>query len=117
VLVAHVSRVTGEVNSHGRFRRLLGPVTALAGHFSRRDVESRQVFFGARVFMRNFIGIGLFLALALVVRFGVFSNTGVDIFIHDTYYVIPLRMVAFWLDSNSSRVLSIAAAKFARHDS
>jgi hypothetical protein len=68
--------------------------------------------------MRNFIGIGLFLALALVVRFGVFSNTGVDIFIHDTYYVIPLRMVAFWLLIAIATVwLLIAATKFARHNS
>ena len=74
--------------------------------------------------MRHFIGIGLFLVLALVVRFGVFgvfrvfSKTGVDIFIHDTYYVIPLRMVAFWLLIAIATVwLLITAAKFVRHDS
>ena len=68
--------------------------------------------------MRNFIGIGLSLALALVVRFGAFSNKGVDIFIHDTYYVIPLRMVAFWLLIAIATVwLLIATSKFARHDS
>jgi hypothetical protein len=68
--------------------------------------------------MRNFIGIGLLLALALVVRFAVFSNKGVDIFIHDTYHVIPLRMVTFWLLIAIATVwLLITAAKFARHDS
>jgi hypothetical protein len=68
--------------------------------------------------MRNFIGIGLLLALALVVKFAVLSNKGVDIFIHDTYYVIPLRMVAFWLLITIATVwLLIAAAKFPRHES
>jgi hypothetical protein len=68
--------------------------------------------------MRNFFGIGLLLALAVVVRFAVLSNKGVDIFIHDTYYIIPLRMLAFWLLIAIAAVwLLVAAAKFARHES
>jgi hypothetical protein len=68
--------------------------------------------------MRHFTGIGLFLVLALLVRFGAFSNTGVDIFIHDTYHVIPLRIVAFWLLMAIATVwLLITIAKFVRHNS
>jgi hypothetical protein len=68
--------------------------------------------------MRHFIGAGLFLVLALVVRLVPFSNMGVDIFIHDTYRVIPLRIVTFWpLIGIASVWFLIAVAKFSRHRS
>jgi hypothetical protein len=68
--------------------------------------------------MRHFIGVGLFLVLALVVRLVPFSNMGVDIFIHDTYRVIPLRIVTFWLLIGIASVrFLIAVAKFSRHRS
>jgi hypothetical protein len=47
--------------------------------------------------MKHFIGAGVFVVLALVVRFGVFSRFGIDIYIHDTYYAISLRVVVFRL--------------------
>lgn len=70
------------------------------------------------IFIRHFIGIGLFLVLALVMRLGAFSNMGLDIYVHDTYRVVPLRIVVFWLLIGIATVwFLIAAAKFARHDS
>jgi hypothetical protein len=68
--------------------------------------------------MRHVIGIGFLLVLALVVRLGAFSNVGVDIYVHDTYRVIPLRIVGFWLLIGIASVwLLIAASKFARRGS
>jgi hypothetical protein len=56
--------------------------------------------------------------LALVMRLGAFSNMGLDIYVHDTYRVVPLRIVVFWLLIGIATVwFLIAAAKFARHDS
>ena len=68
--------------------------------------------------MRHVIGIGFLLVLALVVRLGAFSNVGVDIYVHDTYRVIPLRIVGFWVLIGIASVwFLIAASKFARRGS
>ena len=56
--------------------------------------------------MKPFICAGVFVVLALVVRFGVFSRFGIGIHIHDTYYAISLRVVVFWL------LIGIAAVWF-----
>jgi hypothetical protein len=47
--------------------------------------------------MKHLIGFLLIFAIALAVRFGVSSQLGLDIHVHDTYYVIPIRAVVFWL--------------------
>lgn len=67
--------------------------------------------------MRYLIGAGVLLSLALVVgfilvlRFGL----GVDIHVHDTYWVIPVRKIAFWLLIGMATVgLLIVAYKFLR---
>ena len=52
--------------------------------------------FGMRL-MKHFTGAGVLVALALVVRFWAFQRVGLDIYVHDTYRVIPLRLVGFWL--------------------
>ena len=46
--------------------------------------------------MKQFIGVAVLLALAVVVRFIAFPSFGVDISIHDTYWVVPLRKIGFW---------------------
>lgn len=46
--------------------------------------------------MKYVIGAGVFVALALVAKFLVLLRFGVDIYVHDTYWVIPIRKIAFW---------------------
>jgi hypothetical protein len=45
--------------------------------------------------MKHSIGITLLLALAFVLRL-FHPNIGSDIHVHDTYRVIPLRIIASW---------------------
>lgn len=47
--------------------------------------------------MRHLIGIGVLLAMALVLRFCVHSGMGFDIYVHDVYRVVPLNATGFWL--------------------
>ena len=68
--------------------------------------------------MKHFVGAGTLVALALVVRLWVFQSIGLDIPLHDTYRVIPLRVVGFWvLIVIAAAWLLIAAYKFRRHSS
>lgn len=46
--------------------------------------------------MKHFVAVGVLVALALVVRFFVLQRFGIDVYVHGTYWVIPLRKVAFW---------------------
>lgn len=48
--------------------------------------------------MKHFVAVGVLVALALVVRFFVLQRfgIGIDVYVHGTYWVIPLRKVAFW---------------------
>jgi hypothetical protein len=66
--------------------------------------------------MKHFVGVGTLVALALIVRLGVFQSIGLDIHLHDTYRVIPLRAVGFWVLIGIAAAWSlIAAYKFRRH--
>lgn len=68
------------------------------------------------VLMRHFIGAAVLVALALAVRFWMFQRFGLDIHIHDTYYVIPLRIIGFWLLMGVAATWFVVAAyKFGRH--
>jgi hypothetical protein len=68
--------------------------------------------------MKHFVAAGVVVALALIVRLGTFQRVGLDIYVHDTYRVIPLRVVGFWLLMGTAVAwLSVAAYKFRRHDS
>jgi hypothetical protein len=69
------------------------------------------------VFMKHIVGIGLLVLVALVVRFlGAYSRVGLDVYVHATYYVIPIRMIGFWLLIGiASAWFLIVAYKFARH--
>jgi hypothetical protein len=65
--------------------------------------------------MKHFIGVAVLVALALVVRFWAFQRIGLFIPIHDTFYVMPLRIIAFWLLMGVAAVwFVIAAYKFGR---
>ncbi len=46
--------------------------------------------------MKHLVGIGVLIALAFVLWSWPHPNLGLDIYIHDTYWVIPLRLIAFW---------------------
>jgi hypothetical protein len=68
--------------------------------------------------MKHFIGIGFLIILALIAGLSLFSPVGLDIHVHDTYRVIPLRIVGFWLLIGIAFVgFLVAAYKFARHAS
>jgi len=47
--------------------------------------------------MKHFVGVGVLIALALLARFVVLQPFGVDIRVHDSFYVIPLGRIAFRL--------------------
>jgi len=59
--------------------------------------------------MKYFVSAGILAVLALVVRFGAINRLGsfgIYILLHDRYYFISMRGVAFWL------LLAIAAVWF-----
>jgi hypothetical protein len=69
-------------------------------------------------FMKHFIGVGALVALALIVRLGAFERFGLDIYVHDTYRAVPLRVVGFWvLIGIAAAWFLVAAYKFGRHSS
>ena len=47
--------------------------------------------------MKHFAGAGTLVALALIVRLWALQRIFVDIHVHDTYRVFPLRVVVFWV--------------------
>jgi hypothetical protein len=68
--------------------------------------------------MKHFVGAGTLVALALIVRLWAFQSIGLDIYLHDTYRVIPLRVVGFWvLIGIAAAWFLIAAYKLRRHSS
>jgi hypothetical protein len=68
--------------------------------------------------MKHFIGVAALVALALAVRFFWIFRSTLDVIIHDTYYVIPLRIIGFWLLMGIAAVWFVVAAfKFGRHSS
>jgi len=46
--------------------------------------------------MKHLVGIGVLVAIAFVLRFWLRTSLGLDISIHDTYRVVPLRAILFW---------------------
>jgi hypothetical protein len=46
--------------------------------------------------MKHLIGIGVLIAFAFGLRSLQHTNLSLDIYIHDTYWAVPLRIVAFW---------------------
>ncbi|MGB9435133.1 MAG: hypothetical protein WBQ89_23000 [Candidatus Acidiferrum sp.] len=68
--------------------------------------------------MKHLIGAGLVIILAFVVRFVLPLSFALDIYVHDTYRVVPLRVVSFWtLLVISAAWLSFATFKLIRHTS
>jgi len=65
--------------------------------------------------MKHLIGAGLVVMLAFAVRFVLPLSFGVDIHVHDTYRVVPVRIVIFWtLLILSAAWLVVAAFKAIR---
>lgn len=46
--------------------------------------------------MKHLIGIGVLIAMAFGLRFWLQTNVALDIYIHDTYWAVPLTIIAFW---------------------
>jgi uncharacterized membrane protein YedE/YeeE len=46
--------------------------------------------------MKHLVGIGILVGIALVLRFWLRTSLGLDISIHGTYRVVPLRAIVFW---------------------
>jgi hypothetical protein len=46
--------------------------------------------------MKHLIAIGVLIAMAFGLRYWLLTSLALDISIHDTYRVVPLRIVAFW---------------------
>jgi hypothetical protein len=68
--------------------------------------------------VKHLIGVGLVAILAIVVRFVLRSPFGLDIHIHDTYRVVPLGIVGFWVLLAIAAVwLGVAAFKWIRRPS
>jgi hypothetical protein len=68
--------------------------------------------------MKHFVGAGTLVVLALIVRLWAFQNIFLDIHLHATYRVIPLRVAGFWvLIGIAAAWFLIAASKFRRHSS
>lgn len=68
--------------------------------------------------VKHLIGAGLVTILAFVVRFVLPLPFALDIYAHDTYRVVPLRVVSFWvLLVISAAWLAIAAFKLIRRGS
>ena len=65
--------------------------------------------------MKYLIGVAVLIALVLFISFIAFQRFGVDIHVHDTYWVVPTRTIAFWILVAMATVsLLIAIYKLAR---
>ena len=68
--------------------------------------------------MKHLIGAGLLTILPFVVGFVLPFPFTLDIYVHDTYLVVPLRIVSFWvLLATSAAWLVIAVFKVTRRTS
>jgi len=68
--------------------------------------------------VKHLIGAGLVAILAFVVRFVFRLPFGLDIYAHDTYRVVPVGIVGFWmLLAIATAWLVIAALKLIRRAS
>jgi hypothetical protein len=67
--------------------------------------------------MKHLVGIGVLVALAFVLRFWLRTSLALDIFIHDTYWVVPLGAIVFWCLMGTAIIwfLIFASAAIRRH--
>ena len=66
--------------------------------------------------MKHFIGAGVLVVLALVVRFWALQRFGLGIYVHDTLRVFSLRIIGFWLLMGIAALWFVVAAyKLGRH--
>jgi hypothetical protein len=67
--------------------------------------------------MKHLIGIGALIAMAFGLRSWLQTSLALDIYIHDTYWAIPLRIAGFWCLMGTAFVwfLVFAWASILRH--
>ena len=67
--------------------------------------------------MKHLVGIGVLVALAFVLRFWLRTSLALDISIHYTYWVVPLRAIVFWWLMGTAIIwfLIFASAAIRRH--
>jgi hypothetical protein len=67
--------------------------------------------------MKHLIGIGVLIAMAFGLRSWLQTSLALDIYIHDTYWAIPLRIVGFCCLIGTAFVwfLVLAWASIRRH--
>jgi len=67
--------------------------------------------------MKHLVGIGVLVAMAFVLRSWLQTSLALDIPIHDTYRVVPLRIIAFWCMMGTAAVwlLLVVWASIRRH--
>lgn len=67
--------------------------------------------------MKHTVGIGALVAMAFLLRSWLQTTVALDIYIHDTYRVVPLRIIAFWCLIGTALVwlLLVAWVSIRRH--
>jgi hypothetical protein len=67
--------------------------------------------------MKHLVGIGVLIAMAFIVQSWLHASPGLDIYIHNTYLVMPLGALAFWclMGSAFAWLLFFAWASIRRH--
>ena len=66
--------------------------------------------------MKHFIGVSVLVALTLAVRFLLSPHLSLNIYVHNYYFMPPLRIIGFWLLMGVAAVrFVIAGLKFRRH--
>jgi hypothetical protein len=77
------------------------------------DFERR---FSVTSFIKNLVGVGIVVALAVFLRFGLLKAISLDIYVHNTYRVLPLRVISFWVLMGMAMVWFVTIVdKLVRH--
>lgn len=58
--------------------------------------HGRMIPVPERVPMKHLVGIGALVALAFILRSWPYTNLGLDIYIHDSYWVVQVKVIGFW---------------------
>jgi hypothetical protein len=67
--------------------------------------------------MKHLLGIGVLVAMAFGLRAWLQTGLALDIYVHDTYWAVPLSIVAFWclMGTAFAWFLVFARASIRRH--
>ena len=78
-------------------------------------LRSKQFYSGTKGLIKHFIGCAVLVALALAVRFLLSPRLSLNIYVHNYYFMPPLRLIGFWLLMGVAAVwFVIAVYKFRR---